>query len=69
MPKITMSWELPEDQTEFMDSFEGWRWKLLVSDMDEWLRREIKYCDREELQEARDKLNELRERLGLRIWE
>jgi hypothetical protein len=69
MPKVTMTWELPEDQHEFMDAFRGWQWKLLVGELDEWLRKEIKYNDKEEYQPVREKLYELVSEEGLRIWE
>jgi len=69
MPRVTMTWELPEDQHEFMDAFRGWQWKLIVSELDEWLRQQIKYHEREEFQEVRDRLNELVNNEGLHIWE
>ena len=59
----------PEWCTEFMDAFRGWQWKLIVSNMDEWLKRKIKYGNRNEFQDARDYLLELVKGEGLRIWE
>ena len=69
MQRVTMTYEMPEDHFEFMDAYNGWRWKLLVQEFDEWLRQQIKYQDKEHLQEARDKLHELLDTSGLRIWD
>ena len=60
---------MPEDAPEFMDAYNGWRWKLLVSELDEWLRREIKDQDKNEYESVRERLYELVEDAGLRIWE
>jgi hypothetical protein len=64
-----MSWELPEESSEFMESYSGWRWKLIVSELDEWLRQQIKYGERGEFQEVRDRLRELTNDEGLSLWE
>ena len=69
MQRLTVSWDLPEDHSEFMDAYNGWRWKLIVSELDEWLRREIKYKDREGFQEVRERLHEIVDAEGLRIWD
>jgi hypothetical protein len=63
------SYELPEEHSEFMDAYNGWRWKLVVSTLDEWFRTEIKHYEKEYLQEARDKLSEITGEEGLNIWE
>jgi len=63
-----MTWELPEERSEFMDAYRGWQWKLIVSEFDEWLRREIKYSDKNEYEPVREKLRELVDDEGLRIW-
>ncbi len=69
MPEVMTKFKLPEEHTEFMDAYNGWRWKLIVSELDEWLRGQIKYNEKEALQEARDKLHELTGDEGLSIWE
>lgn len=69
MQRITMTYEMPEDQFEFMDAYKGWQWRLIVQELDEWLRREIKYQDKEHFQEVRDELHELLDTSGLRVWD
>ncbi len=69
MPKVMTSYELPEEHTEFMDSYNGWRWKLSMSEMDEWLRQQIKYKDKNEFQPVRDKLYEILSEAGLKLWD
>jgi hypothetical protein len=69
MPRVTLSFGLPEEHHEFMDTYNGFRWKLIVSELDEWLRSKIKYGGRNEFQEVRDHLYELAGQEGLHIWE
>jgi hypothetical protein len=69
MPKVMTTFELPEEHHEFMDSYNGFRWKLIVSELDEWLRMKIKHGQREEFQEVRDHLYELVSNEGLHIWD
>lgn len=69
MPKVTMIWEMPGDHQDFLDAYNGWRWKMIVSELDEWLRRKIKYEDSNELQEVRDKLHEIKSGDGLNLWD
>jgi len=60
------------DETEwrddFIDAFNGWRWRQIVTELDEWLKRQIKYSDKNEYEPARDQLHEIVDAEGLRIW-
>lgn len=33
------------DATEIRDGLDGWRWRALVRDLDEWLRSQVKYAE------------------------
>lgn len=69
--KATLEFNLPEDNVEFKDATNGTSWKLTLWEMDQYLRSQLKYNDKltqeqhDILQEARDKLHELKNEAGL----
>ena len=60
MPKATLTFNLPEEQDEFSDSFYGWRYRAALDDLDGWLRNKFKYEDQANIsiEEVRRKLRE-----------
>lgn len=58
MPKATLTFDLPEEHEEFMSAVQGNAWNVAIFEFDQWLRSQIKYGDRDELQEVRDRLNQ-----------
>ena len=67
--KAILEFNLPEDEEEHQASFYGMQWKSVVWEFDEYLRTEIKYANKEEYQELRDKLHHELEYRGLRLYE
>ena len=70
----TLRYALPEEQEEFIAALQGQKARGVLEELDTWLRGELKYADPPEaraavLQEARDKLRELIEEAGGRLWE
>lgn len=65
--KATLTFDLPEEREEFDLAANGYKWNLVAWDLDQWLRGEIKYQERNELQPARDKLNVLVHEYGLEL--
>ena len=57
--KATLEYNLPEDQDDFNHANNGFNYYMALVEMDEWLRTEYKYNDREELYEVREKLREI----------
>ena len=64
--KAILEFNLPEDQEQFEDASNGWKWSLLVWELDQHLRNETKYAPdstpSEKYQaycELRDKLHEM----------
>jgi len=53
--------DLPEERYEYALAYHGSDFYSCLSDLDEWLRNEIKHGDKHELQPARDKLHEIME--------
>jgi threonine synthase len=59
--KAILEFTFPEDQDEHTDALNGASWKSVVWELDEWLRQRIRYENREDLQEIREKLFALRD--------
>ena len=46
MPRVTLNFNLPEEEQEHRDALDGTNWKLVACDIDQILRNAIKYgCD------------------------
>jgi len=54
----TLSFSLPEEQTEHLDCINGWKWKSVVSQIQENIRAELKYQNPSK--EVAEKLEEMR---------
>jgi hypothetical protein len=57
--KAILEFELPEDNQEFRLATKASAMYSTLWELDQWLRVEIKYTGREQLDEVRDKLREL----------
>ena len=57
--KATLEFNLPEDQDDFNYANNGFKYYLSLVEMDEWLRAEYKYNDKEEMYEVREKLRQI----------
>ena len=55
--KATLEFNLPEDQERFDFATNGFNYYMALCEMDEWLRSEYKYNDKEEMYAVREKLN------------
>ena len=61
--KATLEFNLPEDQSEFDVAIKGGDWRNLVWNMDQYLRKQVKYNEsltpeqRDVYQQVRDELN------------
>lgn len=57
--KATLEYNLPDDQEEFNHANNGFNYYMALVEMDQWLRAEYKYNDKEEMYEVREKLREI----------
>jgi hypothetical protein len=57
--KATLEFNLPEDQYDFNHANNGFNYYMALVEMDEWLRSEYKYNDKEEMYQVREKLREI----------
>ena len=57
--RAKLEFELPEDNQEFRLATKASDIYATLWELDQWLRAEIKYQGREQLDEVRDKLREL----------
>lgn len=60
---------MPEDDWSFKRAVNAANYYESLKEMDEWLRGQIKYQDREELQDIRDKLTEVCHEHDVDLWE
>jgi len=71
MAKVTIEFDSIEDKDEMEMCLNGMKWYLLAWELDQYLRGRLKYEDNlsedayKALDEARDKLHELRSEDGL----
>ena len=54
--KATLEFNLPEDKDNFDFATNGFNYYMALSEMDQWLRSEYKYNDKEEMYAVRQKL-------------
>ena len=54
--KAILEFNLPEDQERFDFANNGFNYYMALSEMDQWLRSEYKYNDKEEMYAVRQKL-------------
>ena len=59
--KAKLIFNLPEDDYDFQNAVNGSSWRAVVTEMDVWLREQVKYGDPKTIdaEMARDKLLEL----------
>ena len=73
MAKVTLEFDPAEDLEEMESALNGWKWKMLVWDLDQHLRKELKYNDNitseayEAIEKIREQLHELKSAAGLTL--
>lgn len=76
MPKLTLEFDTTEEQEEYYNAINGGSYRYLLQDLDNWLRDITKYNsfnntpeEQEFAYKVRDKLRELLEEEGLKLWD
>lgn len=66
MPRVYLKYELPMEEEEYSLAYNGAKYKYALDEIDEWLRKIIKYDDGDNgrarikvMQEVRTKLREI----------
>lgn len=73
MAKVTLEYDFNEEREEMESAINGWKWKMLVWDLDQHLRKELKYNDKligeayEAVEKIRETLHELKSESGLTL--
>jgi len=74
MAKVTIEFDTNEEREDMESAINGWKWKMLVWDLDQHLRSELKYNADNLTEEAykalekfREKLHELKSESGLSL--
>lgn len=71
MAKIILEFDPFDDSEEIDDALNGWKWSSTCSQLDLWLRNELKYndklseCDGKTYEKTRVKLREIMQSYGL----
>lgn len=71
MAKVILEFDTDEEREEMETAINGWKWKMLVWDLDQYLRGELKYNDKltgeayEAVDKIRETLYELKSESGL----
>jgi hypothetical protein len=73
MAKVILEFDPIEDKEEMETALNGWKWKMLVWDLDQHLRSELKHNDAltseayEAVEKIRETLYELKNESGLKL--
>lgn len=73
MSKVTLEFDPIEDRDDMESAINGWKWKMLVWDLDQHLRSELKYNPSitgdvyDAMEKIREHLHELRKESGLTL--
>lgn len=72
--KAILEFDLPDDKEEFNNAINGAKWRIVVEDLDNWLRANTKYASDEVptqylkgLEDVRDKIREFTFDNGLQL--
>jgi len=65
--KGVLQFDLPEDRCAHKIAVHAMDWALSVDNLEKWLRNQVKYRNREELQEVRDMLYDILDSRGISI--
>lgn len=72
--KAILEFDLPDDKEEYDNSINGAKWRIVVEDLDNWLRENTKYASDEVptqylkgLEDVRDKIREITFDNGLQL--
>jgi hypothetical protein len=61
--KAIIEFTLPEEQEQFEDATNGWKWSYAMWKLDQYLRAKVKYPSDNDKQETIDAFHEAREEL------
>jgi hypothetical protein len=73
MAKVTLEFDLIEEREDMDAAINGWKWKMMVWDLDQHLRSELKYNNKltgeayEAVEKIRERLHELKNESGLSL--
>jgi hypothetical protein len=67
--KATLEFNLPEDSHDLDIAVNGWKWKMVMNELDQWIRGENKHGNGVDGYQVRDKINELLSENNLNLWD
>ena len=71
--KAMLRFDLPEESEEHQTALDGWKWRMVVEQIDNHFRSKLKYEDLSEEDDAvyqavREELHNIIDQQGLSIW-
>ena len=63
--KAILEFNLPEEQQDFELAANGYKWQLVVSNLDNWMRNEMKYHSDEMSRDTYNAFYQIREELHI----
>ena len=61
--KATLEFSLPEEQEQFEDASNGWKWSHAMWQLDQFLRAKVKYASDDASEESSDAYQDARDEL------
>ena len=61
--KATLEFSLPEEQEQFEDASNGWKWSHAMWQLDQFLRAKVKYASDDASEESIDAYQDARDEL------
>lgn len=61
--KATLEFDLTEEQEQFEDAINGWKWSHVVYQLDQYLRAKVKYASDDAHEEAINAYQDARDEL------
>jgi hypothetical protein len=62
--KVTLTFDLPEDASEYQSAIAGDDYRSVLDEIDEWLRQKVKYPSEKQTDEETDCYRKAREHLS-----
>lgn len=67
--KAVLKFDLPEDSHDFNVAVNGWKWKMAMQELFQWIRSNHKNGKEVNGDDVREKINELLSENNLNLWD
>jgi hypothetical protein len=67
--KAVLKFDLPEESYDFNLAVNGWKWKVVVGDLTQWIKNNHKNGRELNGDQVQQKINELLEENNINLWD